>query len=370
MPHSPSKSGVVLLPGATPTPEHERVVQQALAVRIAALLGTRFVQDDERQAMAGQPLYYLPATTLIDPADCSQRHGIQCIDDFFGGLVSQPFMATKAISHPRVPGGRCPAGWADAFAEEAGDALLDGYTVFSLADARKAAGLLLKDAPLRLKPVRATAGRGQTIIRDIQELDLVLPHLDEDEIKVWGLVLEQNLTEVRTYSVGQVQVAGLMASYHGTQQLTEDHRGELVYGGSHLVVVRGGYDRLLALELDDDTRHAVTQARRYEQAALNALPGFIASRRNYDVARGLDHQGQVRSGVLEQSWRVGGASSAEVLALQAFAADPTLDCVQASTHEVFDNSPIPADATLFYQGDDSELGRLSKYARIRDHEYP
>lgn len=370
MPSSPRKSGVVLLPGVTPTPDHERVVQQHLAVRIAALLGTRFLDEDERQGVADHDLYYLPAETLIDPAIWRERCGIRSVDDFFGGLVSQPFMITKAISHPRIEGGRAPQGWADAFARQAADALLDGRTVFSLEDARSAAAILLKDAPLRLKPVRATAGRGQTIIRDSQELDLVLNHLDEEEIRLWGLVLEQNLTEVRTYSVGQVQVAGVTASYHGTQQLTEDHRGELVYGGSELVVVRGDYPQLLALDLDDDTRLAITQAMQYEQAARNAFPGFIASRRNYDVARGLDFHGQPRSGVLEQSWRVGGASSAEILALQAFAADPHLDCVQASTHEVFDNSPIPADATLFYQGDDTELGRLSKYARIRDHERP
>lgn len=370
MPSTPRKSGVVLLPGATPTPDHERVVHEGLAKRIATLLGTRFLAEDERQGVPDHELYYLPADTLIDPQAWRQRCGITCADDFFGGLVSQPFMITKAISHPRVEGGAAPAGWADAFAAHAGDALLDGHTVFDLEDARKAAAHLLKEAPLRLKPVRATAGRGQTIIRDSQELDSVLNHLNDEEIRLWGLVLEQNLTEVRTYSVGQVQVAGITASYHGTQQLTEDHRGELVYGGSDLVVVRGGYEQLLALPLDDDTRLAVDQARRYEQAARNAFPGFVASRRNYDVARGLDHRGRPRSGVLEQSWRVGGASSAEILALQAFAADPALTCVQASTHEVFDNSPIPADATLFYQGDDTELGRLSKYARIRDYERP
>lgn len=370
MPSPPRKSGVVLMPGATPTPDHERAVHQSLAIRIATLLGTRFLDEDEHRDAGDCNLYYLPADTLIDPHTWREQYGVAGIDDFFGGLVSQPFMTTKAISHPRVPGGTAPVGWADAFATQAGDALLDGHTVFSLEDARTAAALLLTDAPLRLKPVRATAGRGQTIIRDCQELDLVLNHLDEEEIRLWGLVLEQNLTEVRTYSVGQVQVAGVTASYHGTQHLTEDHRGELVYGGSQLVIVRGDYPRLLALDLDDDTRLAINQARRYEQAARAAFPGFIASRRNYDVARGLDFRGQPRSGVLEQSWRVGGASSAEILALEAFAADPALDCVQASTHEVFDNSPIPADATLFYQGEDTELGRLSKYARISDYEHP
>ncbi|HCV37443.1 MAG TPA: DUF3182 domain-containing protein, partial [Pseudomonas sp.] len=58
-----------------------------------------------------------------------------------------------------------------------------------------------------------------------------------------------------------------------------------------------------------------------------------------------------------------------LLALQAFADDPALQQVCASTHEVFGTPDLPADATLFYQGNDSELGQLSKYARIRRHEH-
>lgn len=105
----------------------------------------------------------------------------------------------------------------------------------------------------------------------------------------------------------------------------------------------------------------------YEQAAERHFPGFVASRRNYDIARGTTASGQPCSGVLEQSWRLGGASSAELLALQAFADDPALQQVRASTHEVFGSADLPADATLFYQGNDSELGQLSKFARIREH---
>ena len=59
-----------------------------------------------------------------------------------------------------------------------------------------------------------------------------------------GLVLEENLVDVTTHSVGQVRVAELVASYHGTQRLTSDNHGEQVYGGSDLLVVRGGFDAL------------------------------------------------------------------------------------------------------------------------------
>lgn len=363
-----AKAGVVLLDARDPPPPHERAVHQKLAERLAKLLGTQVIEEKDRATVEGS-LYYLPTDTLIG-LERYRALGIESVDDFFGGMVSQPYMATKAISHPLPAGADSPEGWTDEFAKRAADALLRGFTVFSLADAQMAADLLFDEGPLRLKSVRATAGRGQFVIGNHNELDAILSQLDEEEISLWGLVLEENLTEVETFSVGQVTVAGITASYYGTQQLTRDHAGESVYGGSDLVVVRGDYDQVLQLELTDPVRLAVTQARLYEQAAFHAFPGFLASRRNYDVARGLNARGKTRSGVLEQSWRIGGASSAEVLALEAFANDPSLQRVRASTHEVFGDAELPADATLFYQGDDSEVGRISKFARVRPYDHP
>ncbi|NBA95989.1 DUF3182 family protein [Pseudomonas sp. R5(2019)] len=363
-----AKTGVVLLTAEDAKPAHEHEVHIKLAERLANILGTEFFPA-ALSAAAGERRYYLPTDTLIDPERYRQL-GIETDRDFFGGMVSQPFMATKAISHPLPGGAMSPLGWTDDFALRASDALLRGYSVFSLADAQMAADLLFIDGPLRLKPVRATAGRGQCVIHNRNELDAILSQLDEEEISTWGLVLEENLTDVETFSVGQVMVAGIIASYYGTQNLTQDHAGETVYGGSELVLVRGDYDQLLQLDMDKPTRLAVNQARLYEQAAIAALPGFVASRRNYDVARGTNAQGKLRSGVLEQSWRIGGASSAEVLALEAFADDLTLQRLRASTHEIYGETELPADATLFYQGDDSDVGFITKYARVRPYDHP
>ncbi|MFJ2549467.1 DUF3182 family protein [Pseudomonas sp. NPDC087612] len=362
------KQGVVLLDTRQSTPEHEHSVHLKLAERLAQLFDTEVVSPAQPPT-AKQNFYYLPTETLIG-AERYRAMGIGAPTDLFGGLVSQPFMATKAISHPIAADARFPLGWSNDFARLAQDALLRGYSVFSLDDALRAAQLLLREGPLRLKPVRATAGRGQSVIDNMKGLEQALGAMDEQEIALWGLTLEENLSQVQTFSVGQALVAGILCSYYGTQQLTRDHQGEEIYGGSDLVLVRGDYDDLLQLQLEDHLRLAITQARTYEQAALQSFPGFIASRRNYDVARGLNSQGKLRSGVLEQSWRIGGASSAEVLALQAFAADPALMRVRASTHEAFDAPELPADATIFYQGDDSELGRVCKYARIRDYDHP
>ncbi|HDS1817558.1 TPA: DUF3182 family protein [Pseudomonas putida] len=362
-----SKTGVVLLDTREHTPDHEHAVHLKLADGLAQLLGCPHIEPAQ-PATATDHYYYLPTETLVDP----QRHaamGIRTEQDLFGGLVAYPYMATKAISHPLPADASFPPGWTDAFALQASDALLRGYTVFSKTDARNAARLLLRDGPLRVKPVLACAGRGQQVIDTADALEPLLADMDDQALAVWGLVLEEDLSEVQTFSVGQVRVAGLTCSYHGTQQLTHDHQGTEVYGGSDLVVVRGDYQALLQLPLEDHLRLAINQAMAYERAAEQHFPGFVASRRNYDIARGTTAQGHLRSGVLEQSWRLGGASSAELLALQAFADEPTLQRVHASTHEVFGTPDLPTDATLFYQGIDSELGQFSKFARIREHDH-
>lgn len=362
-----SKTGVVLLDTREHTPDHEHAVHLKLADGLAQLLGCPHIEPAQ-PATATDRYYYLPTETLVDP----QRHaamGIRTEQDLFGGLVAYPYMATKAISHPLPADASFPPGWTDAFALQASDALLRGYTVFSKTDARNAARLLLRDGPLRVKPVLACAGRGQQVIDTADALEPLLADMDDQTLAVWGLVLEEDLSEVQTFSVGQVRVAGLTCSYHGTQQLTHDHQGTEVYGGSDLVVVRGDYQALLQLPMEDHLRLAINQAMAYERAAEQHFPGFVASRRNYDIARGTTAQGHLRSGVLEQSWRLGGASSAELLALQAFADEPTLQRVRASTHEVFGTPDLPTDATLFYQGIDSELGQFSKFARIREHDH-
>ncbi|MFV3383281.1 DUF3182 family protein [Pseudomonas sp. NY15354] len=366
-PSSDPKTAVVLLDTREHTPEHEHAVHLKIAAYLARLLGIARVEPLPPPSGTGA-YYYLPTETLVDP----QRYraiGILDEDDLFGGVVPFPFVATKAISHPLPANANFPPGWSDAFAQDACDALLRGYTVFNKADARQAAHLLLREGPLRVKPVQACAGRGQAVIEDAQDLEPMLAQMDDKALALVGLVLEEHLEQVQTFSVGQVHVGQLRCSYYGTQRLTHDHQGTEIYGGSDLIVVRGGYEALLQLPLEDHLRLAITQAMTYERAALQHFPGFIASRRNYDIARGLDARQHLRSGVLEQSWRLGGASSAEVLALQAFADDPALQQVRASSHEVFGTARLPADATLFYQGNDSELGQLSKYARIRHHDH-
>lgn len=347
--------------------EHERASHTAIARQLAALKDGEFVDRDLNE-LAGQSVYLVPSDTLVGIA-AARALGVQDEDDVFGGVVPHAFVATKAISHPLVePGTAQPVGWSHGFSIRTEGSVLRGYSAFRIEDAFQGGRRLLTLGPVRLKPTRETGGRGQIVVASIDELNVALASLDPEEVARQGLVLEQHLGEVTTRSVGQVRIAGLVASYHGTQELTQDNAGAEVYGGSTLTVVRGGFDALLALEVAPEIRCAIAQARAYDTAVGAEYPEFFASRRNYDVAQGINALGQWRSGVLEQSWRIGGASGAEVLALAAFKLDPALQLVRASTVERYGTGKDPpAHATVLYDGDDPDVGSITKYALIETH---
>ena len=154
---------------------------------------------------------------------------------------------------------------------------------------------------------------------------------------------------------------GGVISYHGVQKLTQDNEGREVYGGSDLVCVRGGWEALAELPITKEVRVGVEQAITYEMA-MDAYPGFMASRRNYDVGQGLDAQGKWRSGVFESSWRSGGASTAELAALTAFAQDPGLHVVNVCSSKEFGNGhQPPPHATVHFRGNDPQDGPMIRY---------
>ncbi len=369
-----STGGSVVVWSADPqayASDHERATRSNFAERLAALKQFRFAGEydaSHAHPPPGAPLYFVPSDT-VPSTQLARSLGISTPHDLFGGVVPHPFVATKAITHPLV--GRaavCPEGWEPGFAPAVADAVLEGFTAFSLEDARWAGRQLLDQGAARVKPVRATGGRGQTVVHDAESLDRCLAALDEAAIASDGVVLERNLARPRTYSVGQVLVDQTLVSYHGRQRMTRDNAGQSVYGGSDLTLVRGDFDALLALTAPPPpVRLAIDQARRYHRAVSDCYPGFFASRVNYDVAQG-EAAGAPRSGVLEQSWRVGGATGAEMVALECFRRDPALERVRVSCFEAYGESPeVPEGATVHYQGVDRQIGPLTKYAMFRPY---
>jgi hypothetical protein len=328
---------------------------RALARWLAQILGLKFGGSYDQEVHRGRDLYLLPTQTLVG-AEAARQLGVKGPGDLWGGYVEHDFICTKAISHGlRSKNAVAPQGWSPLFSERVRDVVLDGLSVFALDDARPAAEHLLYNGPIRLKPIHACAGRGQEVVQSLDQFNAILDRPDAKALFSEGVVLEQDLSEVVTHSVGQSFIDDKVLSYCGDQYLTEDAHGEQVYGGSNLLVVQGGYEDLLTLDL-------------FDSAADEAYPGFYASRRNYDIAQGLDSNGQQRSGVLEQSWRMGGASSAEVAALQSFVNDPGMGAIRVSSVETYIDQPLPADAIEVYRGPAQSSDFLLKYVTVKSYD--
>lgn len=340
---------------------HDLQTTQALARWLAEILGWSFRENGQADN-SQQPLYWVPTETLI--GEQLDELNISGADDLLGGYVQHPFVATKAISHPLIAQARSqPDGWNPQFCERVRDVVLPGVTVFDPEDARQAAMAGLRKGALRVKQVEASGGSCQTVLHNQNDVEKWLSKLDAATCG-HGIVLEENLNESVTYSVGQTLIDGLLMTYFGQQEQKQNSRGESVYGGSELLIVRGDYIELLARELKPDVRRAIEYARTYDTAAALSFPGFFASRRNYDVVQGQGSDGSLKVGVLEQSWRVGGATGAELAALQALRERPQTNAVRASTHEKHEEQAAPEGARVLYSGPDGNGDFLLKFARI------
>ena len=338
---------------------YEHVCNTSIARMIADLMGGHFAGASQASGSSRTPLDCVPQRTLVGHA-LAQRVGIRTPDDLCGGVVPQALQATKAITHRLVgPRASRPPGWSVRFAEAINAAVLPGYTAFRLPEAARAGTQLLRAGAVRITPTHAAGGKGQAVVHGPAALEAALAALDPDQVARCGVLLERHLEHVTTYSIGQVHVASLTASYDGVQRFTLHNRGVPSYGGSDLVRIRGGFEALLGLELPPHLQLAIAQATVYDRALVHD-PHIIVSRRNADVGQGCDHRGIVCSGVLEQSWRIGGASSAEIAALLVLRADPTIQVVEASSCERDGAGVVPpAGARVHCAGTDPEEGAMT-----------
>jgi hypothetical protein len=344
--------------------QHEVAARVEVARALAALKGFEFGGGYEPSLRGNGPLYFVPSQTLA--ASEARELGIASEHDLFGGVVPYAFMANKTIAHPLAADAHPPRGWPSGFAARVRDVVLPGFAAFTRRDARRAAQSLLAEGRVRVKPGRGIGGRGQVVIEDAD--DPVFEDLDAEELAAHGLVVELDLEEITTFSVGCVRVGERRVAYCGTQKTTRDNEGQPAYGGSDLLVVRGGFDELRRLNLPPQALAAISQAQAFDAAAAG-LEGMFASRRNYDVISGRDARGRRYCGVLEQSWRLGGASGPEVAALAAFDADAGLRAVRARSTEAYDaDAPLPAGAMLHFRGVDNRAGPITKYTVVEPHE--
>lgn len=356
-------SGPVATWGCPGESSHDELSHIALTRRIADFLGGEYVGRLEDFPTTERP-FCVPRKTLCG-SECDAWLADVTEADFLGGWVRHPLAVTKAIVHPLAPGEAPPENWPASFAAAAVASTLPGYTVFSRDGALRAGHALLQNGDVRIKLVDASGGTNQYVARTGCELLDVIDSLAADTEFQSGVVLEENLGDVSTFSVGQIHLGGMTASYIGQQKLTSNNKGETVYGGSVLRMHRGTWADLIDGQSRDD-REICELGMGFDRLAQMHL-GLVASRRNYDVVKGRDRRGRVKHAILEQSWRVGGASGAEIAGLTAFARDAGLSQVCASTVELYGQDIVPpAGVDVLYHGTDRELGPILKYSYVQD----
>ncbi|MER9117165.1 DUF3182 family protein [Mesorhizobium sp. M0954] len=350
-------------PGGETIYAHERETVAAVARTIAALKGFSFREGLRDGGGDSRRVYFVPDDSLL-AADAVQL-GINGPDDLFGGVVPWRLATTKAITHELVDGSAArPKEWPAGFGRAVGAAVLPGYTAFSRDDALRAAERLLQVGLVRFKPPRASRGRDQHTAATVADIERLLERYPSSDLREYGLVLETELRDIVTLSIGRTAIDGTSVAYYGVQRMTADNAGQPVYGGSDLVVVRGGWEALDGLQLSPALSLAVAQARIYD-AAMDGYPGFFASRRNYDIGQGVDSSGIWRSGVLEASWRIGGSSSAELAAMDAMKRDPDVQIVHVSAVKQFGNTAqLPLNAEIHFDGVDPEEGQITRYTVV------
>ena len=331
-----------------------------LAKQVSRVLGLRYdgrLEDGPR----GSGLFLIPFLTVC--ADELSDFSYQIEEgNFLGGWVPHPLQATKAITHPLATGEPPLAGWSPGFTAAVNDLTLFGFTSFTAAGTTRAGLQLLKEGEVRLKPVYAAGGNDQRVARSEDELIEVVQTLSDRSGQHSGLVVEENLHDAETYGIGRIRLGDMSASYLGIQDLTRNNQGNFVYGGTRMLVARGGFRELLPLLTSKTEEMAVRLAMEFDRLADQHL-GLVASRRNYDVIAGRTAAGEMKCAVLEQSWRMGGATGAEIAALQAFAERPGLHHVGAATVERYGDDEMPPEgSTVYFHGVDPKLGPHLKYA--------
>ena len=269
-------------------------------------MGCRFDEVRDVATPLTVDLGYVVPDVTIASLETARELGIRGEEDLFGGVVPFRFVAEKTITHPLIePAAAAPQGWQSAFPERVRDVALPGWSAFSVGDARAAGLRLLHGGDVRLKPASGVGGSGQSVARGEAELDAQLAAIDTAEFTT-GVVIERNPRRRAHLSVPCSSI--LLASYIGTQRTTRSRHGKEVYGGPR--------SRWRAATSTPSTswrcktaRDARSQGRAYHEAALECFTGMFASRCNYDVAEGCDATGRQCVGVLEQSWRLGGAAA-------------------------------------------------------------
>ena len=269
---------------------------------------------------------------------------IESEKDFFGGIVPRAYQSTKAIMHPLVSReAACPLGWSHEFSQELVhlELVLPGFTVFNIEDIRTAFNHLYDKGvyQIRLKDPLGYLGMNQFVVTSFQELEQFISDkiVDNEKLQQYGLVVEENLCpeDLKIYSVSFVTVA-----FHQVQCIGVQRFSQGLYAGTDFVIMQTGkyiLPELLArvgIFNKEDAQVIIDKALLFRALLNKHIPEIKTARFNLDIVSGIASiysnstcELVKRFALLEQSFRVGGASAAEIWGLEYLLCHPSVDAV-------------------------------------------
>ncbi len=308
---------------------------------------------------------------------------IESEKDFFGGIVPRAHQSTKAIMHPLVSReAACPLGWSHEFSQELVhlELVLPGFTVFNIEDIRTAFNHLYDKGvyQIRLKDPLGYLGMNQFVVTSFQELEQFISDkiVNNEKLQQYGLVVEENLCpeDLKIYSVSFVTVGSHQVQCIGVQRFSQG-----LYRGTDHVIMQTGkriIPELLAqvgIFNKEDAQVIIDKALLFRALLNKHIPEIKTARFNVDIVSGIASiysngtcELVKRFALLEQSFRVGGASAAEIWGLEYLLCHPSVDAVCASTYYRYGDeaSQIVSGEENLYWGVDSRLGPISTSVKV------
>lgn len=365
--------------------------------------GPSFTMEDLEKLPKSDLFFLVPDDTIMLPLEKSQRFGLLTEEHlakqyftpesayllwektpaewprFLGGLVSEPFDQTKIVVHKRIDKTKTVLkGWSDAVAESLEPYVLPGFSVFDKESADKAIEFLLPGGNIRIKNPLDSGGTGQWTINSQQKYNQIINEIlrtlqdQGTNIAVTGLVFERELINPYELSIGQQFFDGHLLSFIARQKFMRPF-GIKIYTGVEKIFVRGGYAALLSLPLPELAKIAVDQVIRFEQRLVNK-PGIYITRSAYNVLQGYisrSNKSHLYSGVVEQTWRIGGGTGGDLLAHEAFKHNTKLHIVSTcvvqehfSAVDYLKIKPIEKNAMLTFDGPTSQNRFVRAYSTI------
>lgn len=224
---------------------------------------------------------------------------------------------TKTLLHP-VFGNPKPEAHDVSFAEEVKDTVLPGFSAFTKKSALQTYIKLFRndETNVRFKHPKKSDSDGQTVVHSTEETrKIITTHFDSEDENL-GLVLETNVIDPQTISIGEIVIGGVTYSRIGFQDEVENNEGNTVFGGGVVHVIEGSLSDLVSKR--DGDNDAITLALRQAHTVLEAVRSRTTTS-NYiacDVIQGTDVSGNLISGVTDLTLRTGGMTGAELIAIR------------------------------------------------------